>query len=96
MSNKMLGLNAAEIRDAISNVSFVRPRIVDTQGRPVIGANGAGIRKTVCPTCGKPLGANGAGVRDAHILPAGGVRIPSDSLTPRRLVGTNGAGIRKI
>ena len=64
-------------------------RLVDTQGRPVsanrIGANGAGIRKTVCPTCGKPLGANGAGVR-----------IPSDSLTPRRLVGTNGAGIRKI
>ena len=60
-------------------------RLVDTQGRPVIGANGAGIRKTVCPTCGKPLGANGAGVR-----------IPSDSLTPRRLVGTNGAGFRKI
>ena len=81
MSNRILGSNA----DAIRDVSFVGPRLVDTQGRPVIGANGAGIRKTVCPTCGKPLGANGAGIR-----------IPSDSLTPRRLVGTNGAGIRKI
>ena len=77
--------NRLAIRDAIRDVSFVGPRLVDTQGRPVIGANGAGIRKTVCPTCGKPLGANGAGIR-----------IPSDSLTPRRLVGTNGAGIRKI
>ena len=81
MSNRVLGSNAAGIRD----VSFVGPRLVDTQGRPVIGANGAGIRKNVCPTCGKPLGANGAGIR-----------IPSDSLTPRRLVGTNGAGIRKL
>ena len=90
MSNRLVGANGAGIR------------LVDTQGRPVsanrICANGAGIRKTVCPTCGKPLGANGAGVR-----------IPSDSLTPRRLVGANsssgrssnllglnGAGIRKI
>ena len=90
MSNRLVGANGAGIR------------LVDTQGRPVsanrigansssgrstnpLGLNGAGIRKTVCPTCGKPLGANGAGVR-----------IPSDSLTPRRLVGANGAGIRKI
>ena len=61
-------------------------RLVDTQGRPIsanrVGAGGAGIG---CPTCGAPLGANGAGIR-----------IPTDTITPRRLVGANGAGIRRL